>query len=230
MEADPFQGEIYAWLIHKLYPQVTKVLVEMDFVRHEWQKTYMIEEEDFEVIEKKILTKTRKIEKETKFKPNVGVPCTYCGCWRWCPAMSGDDVKFKMPTSKEEAIEMALHVERFTKLKAESTKILKNWCDKFGAMTAGGRLWYFNVSKAVEVKDVEDFIVQSNEIGVDVFDCLSVSGTELKKRMNEPLVKELVEKTGRQKVTVKFANKKEPKPKKKKKKAKEEPDGGEGKD
>lgn len=221
VDVDPLQFEIYAWLVNRVYPQVTRFLVEMDFVRFDYQRYFEIREEDLPVIEKKVLTKTSKIEKETKFKATIGDPCTWCGCWRWCPAMKPEDVVYKMPDTRESAENLALEVLKYKKLNSVSKSVLKNYCDKFGSIVSGGQLWHFAVSQSWEIKDVEAFIVTANELGIDVYDCLKVENSAVKKKMDNPVMMELLRKTGKKKVSVKFRDKKYVEPKKEKEETKE---------
>jgi len=214
-DVDPLQFEIYAWLVNKIYPQVTRFLIEMDFVRFDYQKYFEIHAEDLPVIERKVLTKTSKIEKETKYKPTISEACTWCGCWRWCPAMKPEDVVYQMPDTKDKAASLALEVLKYKKLNSVAKSVLKNYCDKFGNVVSGGQLWHFAVSHSWEVKDVEAFIVKANELGVDIYDCLKVDNSAVKKRMeNESLMVELLRETGKRKVSIKFGDKKYVEPKK----------------
>lgn len=208
MESPKLQLEIYAWLIKKIYPHISYFEIELDFVRHEYQSDFSIEEEQLEDIEKKILSKTTKIENDVEFKPKVGIACSYCGCWRWCPAMKETDIGFKMPETEEEAVKLALALERSSKLKEEAQKILKKWCDAKGALVAGGRQFGFNVSGSYEFESVEQFLVEAEEAGVDLFDTLTVNNSKLKVRMREDVVKKLVERIGKKKVSVTFSAKK----------------------
>lgn len=208
LTAPKLQFKIYAWILSKIYPHVSVFEVELDFVRHEYQENFTIEVDELKDIEREILSKTNKIEKDTEFKPAISIACSYCGCWSWCPAMKQEDVVFKMPTSDVEAVEIGLKLEKFSKLKDEAQKILKKYCDAQGDLIAGGRKYGFNVSSSWQFEDVATLIAKANDAGVDVFDALTVNNLKLKKLMHSQSVKTLIESLGKKKVTVSFSSKK----------------------
>jgi len=155
------------------------------------------------------LSKTTKIENDTKFEPNVGVACSYCGCWQYCSAMKREDVVFKMPENDKEAISAALELEKYTRLASEAKKVLKVYCDKAGGLIAGGREWLFNPSSKWVFKNIGELIIEAEKVGVDIFDILSIDNARLKKKMifNEKF-KDVVEKLATKKVTISFTSKK----------------------
>ena len=209
LTAPKFQLQIYACILSKIYPQVSVWDVEWDFTRHEYQTGFRIEQEELEDIEKMILTKTNRIEKEVKFKCQVGIACSMCSFWHWCPAMKqGREVMFKMPKTLAEANKLASDLEIYTRWKEESQKLLKQYCDEQGEIITGGRKFGFNVSNKWEIADVSELIVRAEEIGMDIFDVLTVHNTKLKRHMDNPKFVELLKDIGRKKVVVSFSSKK----------------------
>lgn len=208
LTAPKMQLEIYAWIVKKIYPQVSMFEVELDFVRHEYQEDFHIEEEELADIEKKILSKINKIEKDSEYKPSVGIACTYCGCWRWCSAMKEEDIGFKMPTDEKSAVELALKVEKHSKMLSEAKKILKVYCDNKGEVIAGGKKYGFTVSNSYDFEDISALISRADEVGVDIFGCLSVNNKKLKPLLDNEGMKKIVEELGKKDVSVTFTSKK----------------------
>lgn len=208
LSAPKLQMKIYAWAVKKAYPQVEQFEIEVDFVRHEYQERFTVTDEEIPEIERMILTKTNKIEKDTKYKPNVGIACSYCGCWRWCPAMKEQDIGFKMPMDDQEAAALAAKLEQYTKLKAEAQKILRTFCDNHGEVIAGGKKYGFSVSSGYDIEDVSQFIAGAEDLGVDVFDCLTINNRDLKPKLMNEAFKEFVEKIAKKTIAVKFTSKK----------------------
>jgi len=208
MDAPRFQLEIYAWGVKQVYKHVSMFEIELDFVRHEWQKTFTIEEDELATIEKKIMSKVFLIENETKFEPKLGKTCAYCGCWNLCPAMKAEERMFTMPMNDKEAQELAVKIEKHTKLRTEATDILKIYCDNHGAVVAGGKEYGFTVSSTWEISDINDFIVKCEEAGIDLLDCLTIDNRKLKRRLKDVTVQKIVEAIGRKKVGVSFKGKK----------------------
>jgi len=203
------QLKLYAWAIKKVYPQVTDFEMVIDYVRHEHQEVFHINESELPGIEEELLIITAQIEADTKHKPQVGISCTYCSCWRWCPAMKEEDVPFKLPTNHEEAQAIAVRVEKFTKLKDEATKVLKEYCNQFGEVDAGGKNYGFRPSHTWIFKNIPELIAKMDDKGIDIFSCLSVNNTQLKKEMRKnEIIKAVVENVGDKKISVSFTGKK----------------------
>ena len=208
MSVPKFQFKIYAWLISKIYPHLTKFEVEIDFVRHEFSKSFHVEADEIPEIEKRLLGKINKIEMETEFEPTVGEACNYCGCWRWCPAMKEKDVVYKVPTTKDEAIKLAQVLEKHNKMRAEVTKILKAYCDDHDRVITGGLQYGYIPTESWEIKDIDTLLVKADEVGLDMFQVLSVDGRKLKKLLKDEKVQKLIQSVGAIKKSVRFTTKK----------------------
>lgn len=203
------QLKIYAWAVKKVYPQVTDFEVVIDYVRHEHQEIFHITEDELAGIEEEILIITSQIEEDKKHRPKIGIACTYCSCWRWCPAMKEEDIPFMMPKTMEEAQKIAEKVEKYTKLKDEATKVLKEYCNQFGEVETGGKNYGFRPSETWVFKDIPNLIATMDDKGIDIFPCLSVNNTQLKREMRRnEIVKEVVEEIGEKKISVSFTGKK----------------------
>lgn len=209
MATPEFQLKIYALIVKKIYPQIMKFHVEVDFVRFEYQKDFVIGADELILFEEELLTKIRRIEADTEFKPKVSVACSYCGCWQGCPAMKKQDVGFVMPMNHEEAVDLALKVEKNERLLAESRKVLKEYVDVCGDVVAGGKKHYFKVSKSYRFDSISKLIVEAEEAGIDIHDILTVDKKKMGKMMKNENFRKIVEKVGTKSVSVKFSNKKQ---------------------
>jgi len=208
MKADPFQLKIYALVIKKLYPQVTDFQIEIDYIRHEWQKMFTLTDEDIEEIERAVLSKIAKIESEEKFEPSIGVQCSYCPVWFACPAMKiGDVRKYVVPSKQDEAVALALEYEKYSRLASEVKKILKEYCDVEGDLIAGGRQYGFRVSNKFEF-DIKDLYVALDEIGIDLLDYLTLDYRKFKALLHNANVLKVAKSIGEKKVSVTFSAKK----------------------
>jgi CRISPR/Cas system-associated exonuclease Cas4 (RecB family) len=208
MKSDPFQLMIYAWVVKKLYPQVTDFQIELDFVRHEWQKLYTFSETDIDHIEKSVLAKIENIEKEEKFDPTIGVQCAYCPVWYCCPAMkAGDVTKWTLPKEEPEAIQLALEYEKYSRLASEAKKVLKEYCDTKGDLLAGGRRYGFNVSKKFEF-DIKELFVELDQKGIDLLEYLTLDYRKFKTLLYREDILKLAKGIGQSKMSVSFTAKK----------------------
>lgn len=214
MVTDPFQLDIYAWMIKKIYPQVTDIQIEVDYLRHEFQKTWTISDEDMPRIEKKLLTATRRIEKDKKFEPNVGIQCSYCPMWYCCPAMKAKDIPFKMPGSAKDAVALALELEKLARMASEAKKVLRTYVDKHGALEAGGRLFEFRASVKYEFDDVNELLVALDKEGVSLLDYVNVNYKKIKTLFSNAIIADLVKQLGTKHISVQFTSTKAKTPKK----------------
>ena len=205
MITNPFQLEIYAWLVKVLYPQVTDFQIEIDYLRHEFQKSITFGDDDVERIGERVASKIRTIEKETEFEPQVSIACSYCPLWYCCPAMKATDIPFKTPTDEGTAVTLALELEKLTRLKAEAQKVLRLWCDKSGALEAGGRLFQFKPSITYDFPDINDLLVKLDEHGVNLLEYVNVDNRKLKTLYSRPEIEQLVKAIGEKKVSVRFS-------------------------
>ena len=203
------QLKIYAWAVKKIYPQVTDFEMVIDYVRHEHQESFNLTEEDIAGIEEEIMIITEQIETAEKYKPRIGIACTYCSCWRWCPAMKAEDIPFKMPKDMSGAMEIADAITKHTKLKDEATKVLKEYCNMFGEVDSGGKNYGFRPSQSWAFEDIAALITRMDEKGIDIFPCLSIDATKFKRMLkNNQIFQEIVEEIGTKKHSVSFTGKK----------------------
>jgi len=206
MTSNPFQLKIYAWAIKKLYPQVTNFQIELDYIRHSYQDLTLLTEEDIEDTEKKLFNRIAHIEKAEKFEPNVGVQCSHCPVWYACPVMTRKDIKFKFPNTENEAVEMALELEKVSRLQKELRKVLKEYCDNKGTLEAGGRLYQFKVSVAYEYENIAKLFTELDDIGIDLFEYINVDKRKFNKIAKNEKVIEITKLLGKKKVTVTFSD------------------------
>ena len=210
LNAPKFQFRIYAFLVKKRYPQIKRFEIEIDFTRHEYQERFVILEDEIEDIGREIMSKINMIEKDDKFEPTLGNACSFCGCWRWCPAMKKEDINFVLPGDEGGAKTLAVKIEQYTKLLNEAKKVMKLYCNEHGDVVAGNKRYGFTVSRQLVFKDVVSFIAKADGIGVDVYDCLSVNNLKLKKKFyNNEEFQKLVEEISEKKLVVTFKAKKE---------------------
>lgn len=208
MKSDPFQLMIYAWAIKQIYPHVTDFQIEIDYIRHEFQVCQTFTEEDLADIERAILAKINRVEAEERFEPNIGVQCSYCPVWYACPAMSDTTIRrFQLPKSYIEASGLALELEKYSRMAGEIKKVLKEYCDNAGELTAGGRVYRFNVSNKYEF-EISEMIMALNEMGIDFLEYLVVDYRKFKALMRDERVATVVKRMGTKKVSLTFTSKK----------------------
>ena len=204
---DPLQLQIYAWGLSKIFPEVTTFEVNIDYVRHEFNSREIIDIDDIAHIEKKLLLKIEEIENDTKFKPQIGEACSWCGCWKYCPAVRDFKELKKVPTNEEEAREIAEELEKIELRKKQLTELLKRYCDDAGEISFGGYTYTYVPIKSLRIGDLRAFKEEYEASGGDFTEIVNID-TRKVKSLYSPTLQELVEKYGEEKVSTRFMKKK----------------------
>ena len=208
MKSDPYQMKFYGWLIKKLYPQVTDVQIEINHIRYEYVETFTMTERDIEEFEKSVLNRLEHIEEQTKFEPNIGIQCSYCPMWFCCPSMKHEDEALKMPKDPKEAEQIALKLEKYSKLALELKKILKEYCDKAGKLEAGGAVYDFKISTTYAFDALDDLYIELDKLGINLMEYVNIDNRKLKGLMKTDSIDKIVKVLAKKKVSVRFTKSK----------------------
>lgn len=208
MKSDPFQMKFYGWIIKKLYPQITDIQIEINHVRYEYSETLTMTESEVEEFGKNVLNRIEHIEEQKKFEPNIGIQCSYCPMWYCCPAMKHENEALKMPKDPKEAEQIALKLEKYTKLALELKKILKEYCDKAGELEAGGAVYGFKVSTTYAFDALDDLYIELDKLGINLMEYVNVDNRKLKGLMKTGSIESIVKTLAKKKVSVRFTKSK----------------------
>lgn len=189
MSPNPFQLEVYAWMVSKLYPEMEYFQVELDFTRFSVKKSWDILKKDIPAIERKIMSKIEAIEEDEKFEPRVSSKCEFCPYWRRCPAVKKGHEVVGCTTDKS-AIELMKSIVTLQKVLSERKEILKDFVN-----TSGKKIFLEDLvaefRKTTTVSwDAPSLLIWARENNVNVIDALSFDNRKLA-RCGSPLPADL---------------------------------------
>lgn len=184
MHPDPFQLEVYAWMISKVYPNIRYFQVELDFTRFSHRKVWDIPFSDIPKIERRVMARIRQIEQDDKFEPRVSSKCEFCPFWKECPAIKAGHKTLGVDNeaSAKEILERIVTKEKEVK---ELKEILKEFVN-----SSGKRIFLEDMvaefRRSTTVKwDVPSLLLYANEHGLNVVDALSIDNRKLGKMKTE---------------------------------------------
>ena len=172
---DKFQLDFYAYLIWKLFPDLQRLQVELDFVNFDWQKTYEIDLYNIEDIGDKVRGMIGKVEGDREYKPQVGSKCQNCEYWEYCEAFKGK--KTVKQEDKGQILETVIVMEK--KLK-ELKEVLKNHCEKYGEVICNDMRAHFKETEKI-LWNVPELLKRCEGDGVDIIPALSIDNRKIKK-------------------------------------------------
>jgi len=182
MKPDPFQLEIYVWLVSLLYPHLEYFEVELDFTRFNSKRSWVVSKDQIPTIQKRVMSRCAKIEEDTTFEPRVTSLCSDCPIWNICPAIKGIGEKsiLPMPTNKKDAGGLLKNIVARTKELDELKNLMKLYVHKYGDVVNEDMTAYY---KAVVKKgyDIRGLVAWANENGKDILGILSVDSRKAKK-------------------------------------------------
>lgn len=181
MDADKFQIELYAWLIFNIYKQVQFIEGELDFIRHDFKKNWVIPRVDLPKIDRRIRSRIAQIEKDEKFEPKINSMCGDCPFWNLCPAIKliGYEHIVKTPKTKKEATELLNVIIAREKEADELKKVLKMFVEKSGDVKTNDMV--ARIIGSVSYKwDVRQLLIWAENKGLDIQDALTADTRKLK--------------------------------------------------
>ncbi len=186
-EYDQWQGDIYAWIIFHLFPQINQIYPIFDFPRVRQERPdpsnpIIITRSDLPALDKKILGLIDIIEADTEFNPTPGAACDYCDFSKDCPYMVSNIEKAE---SLEEAKQLGADITALRTKANKKTDALKKWVTTNGAVESNGFTFKFYEGTECTTGDTESFMIAAEEMGIDPFEYLKVDTTKLKKRIEK---------------------------------------------
>ena len=182
LKPDPFQFEIYVWLVSLLYPHIDFFQVELDFTRFNSKKIWTVKKEDIPTIKKRVLSRCKQIEADTEFKPRVTSLCEDCPLWSICPAIKNIDSlgMSRVPQAKKEASELLKNIITRKKELKELKDVLKQYVEKKGDVCHEDMMATFKAIVSKEY-DVRGMIAWANKEGKDILDLFNVDSRKATK-------------------------------------------------
>lgn len=134
LSPDLFQLEVYAWLIMNLYPNISKVIAEADFVRFCTRKQLEIPRSALPGIDRKVRNRIRQIEEDTRYRPVANNRCSSCPFWGSCEEIQrvGINNVVALPVRDLEAQELLSTIILLERKLKEHKEVLRSYCEDVG--------------------------------------------------------------------------------------------------
>lgn len=180
-EMDSFQLDIYALFASLIYPQLEQVEVEFYFVKSGFRQVKLLEVKDLGVTKVQLEALMYRVENDSKFKAKPGARCLNCGVAAFCDQKPSNLVAI---TKIEEAQVLGEEIAFLDAQAKAKKKSLKAFCEKQGAVEAGG-LKYNNWPANSYVVEIAPLLSLCVEYGVDPALILNPDSTALKKTFKQ---------------------------------------------
>lgn len=196
---DTAQLETYAWLAHKIFPQIDTYLVEHYFVRYNSRRYSELSDEGIERAERRIKKFANKIANDTEFSPSPSARCSWCPYVVRCaqlPALEG--LQLPVLDSEEKAREYAGKLLIVKEAIKRVEDMLKDYTRKHGPIQVGDGSYGHHFSQSPKIKDVEAFMNRMWDAGKDPLPYLNVDMRQAKKLLSElEGLEEIIENVGK---------------------------------
>jgi len=182
VDHDPFQMDVYAWLLFTLDDALQEIDVEIDHVRHNIQRVDTYERRDAHAIEESIYDAIAKIDADTQFKPAPGPHCLHCPYAAQCDAEPiVPDGAILTEDQARAAVETLAILNRDMKATKDA---LREYCVTHGNVIHNGAEWGFHGQGGDGFDDAERFFAAALESAIDPWAYLRVDATKVKKLMD----------------------------------------------
>jgi hypothetical protein len=136
------QLHLYAWAVSKLYPQVTRFNIALEFIRHgKRMDPLTIDLQGVEHTEEKIFSRIKMMEADLKCDPKPGAGCAWCNFTETCPALKNISPDRIVVSNKAEALRVATELTLLENQVSQRKEALKAWCVPNGAVELNGLQW-----------------------------------------------------------------------------------------
>lgn len=176
-EADPLQMEIYAWLVMLIYPHLTSVTCELDYVRFNVQKFRTFTRDQWPWLHERILGITTRVEAIEDFTPAPGLHCAYCDYRRDCTARAVVPGEVETLDEARQAIEAISLLSRDLD---DAKERLRAYCVANGVVEHNGAAWGIHSQGGMGFDDAAEFIDACEGAGIDPKPYLTVNNTKTK--------------------------------------------------
>lgn len=178
-EADPLQMQIYAWLMLEVYPHLSSVECELDYVRFNVQKSSTYTREQLPWLDERIREIAARVEAIEAFEATPGIHCLHCDYRSTC------DAKAHIPdvvTSIEEARQTVEAISLLQRDLDDAKERLRPYCVEHGPVQHNGTVWGVHAQGGMGFDDAQEFAEAAQAIGINPYPYLSVSGTAIKSK------------------------------------------------
>jgi len=160
--SDPLQRDCYVAPVPCIFPQVSAVEFSFLYNRIGWIDTYSLSREGLDMAKQMVSHLIGQIEADETFAPVDGAECHNCPfrphCIKDIRAVADDAIFAAEPRTLEEAMEVALNIISAEKAIAQAKRFLKNFVEKNGDVTAGGKTFRISSSQTWSKVDVLDLL------------------------------------------------------------------------
>jgi len=205
-----WQTRFYTLLLDPLLPDnVTKFVVELNYLRHSKVRKLEIPRDSVNEVRKWILSCVEKIESEENFSPTPGDWCSLCGYLHRCSVarsvlapVAEEPLIEKLPekiNSLEQAIKLAGALKVIDQVRTKVHNLLKEWVAEHGPVQISGEVLDFHKSETVKWETPEQkaalaaLLVRNGVNKEEIWDLFSVNKTAVCSFLKKKNLKHLLE-------------------------------------
>jgi len=184
------QLKIYAYAVSQKYPDITDIVLMLDFVRFDFQRIVEINVADARGVKKMLEKSIEKIESEADFIPEPGQYCDWCTFTSICPTFQRNsdeesvNIELNRPdpiTSREQAKELAEKRKHLLIAADQLTEKLKRWAEVNGDIPLSHENLGFHPKSRTSVTDTRKaagILLNSGMSSTEVWDALTFPKTK----------------------------------------------------
>lgn len=192
------QLRVYGWAVKQaVYPDVEEILLRLHFLRYGVNREVLLSPHDLATVPDELDEKIARIEGDTKFEPNPGSFCGWCGLTAHCPVMARALVPVEViaPADREDAQKAATLLLALQVMEKELASRLKEWVKENGSVPVGDLIYGPKAYRTCDL-DAQAVVEQLLAAGLErdqIWPMLSISKTALERGLKKLKRRELLE-------------------------------------
>jgi hypothetical protein len=172
----------YAMAVDAIVPDLSEIVVTLEFVRIGVKRTVVISKQQIEEARDRIMTESNRIEKaraKKNWPATPGAVCEFCPVFDRCPAKSAA-AQFHTPTNQEDAASLMGNYALLKKNLKLVEGMLQAWVKNYGPVRGGGLVADYDVTETRHYPH-EQLIAVLNGLGLDSAEYFKPDNERLKK-------------------------------------------------